>query len=233
MRRLVFFAAIIIAFTSCRQLHGSGNIITEKRSVGNFRAIAAGSAFEVELKSGPVTSVEVEADDNLMKYIDTRVSGDKLTIEFKKSFTINNSHLKVYITAPEVNRIKSSGAADIKVIDLLKSADKISLETSGAGHIEATVDAPEIETEVSGAGDIDVKGRTRTLTAKSSGAGSIKAKELLSENVVAKTSGAGNIHVYSSVSLKASASGAGNVFYSGSGNVESNVSGAGNVKKED
>ncbi|MBL0357008.1 MAG: DUF2807 domain-containing protein [Chitinophagaceae bacterium] len=233
MRKFAFFAAVMIAFTSCRQIHGSGNLITEKRQVGDFKGISVGSAFEVELKSGPTTTVEVEADDNLMKYINTRVSGDKLNIEFKKSFSINNAHLKIYITAPEINRINSSGAANVKVLDQLKNTGKIMLEASGAASIEATVDAPEVESDVSGAGNIELKGRTREHTAKASGGAGIKARELLSENAVAETSGAGNIHVYASVSLEAHASGAGNVFYSGGCQVNSHVSGAGSVKKED
>lgn len=231
MRKIVFFAAIIIAFTSCDRLSGSGNIVTEKRALDNFTGISVGSAFEAEIKSGPY-AVEVEADDNLMKHIKTRVTGGILKIEFKKNTSITNAHLKVYITAPEINRINSSGAARVKVIDQLKSSGKIILETSGAGNIEAAVDAPEIETEVSGAGSIDVKGRTRSHSAKASGGGSIKSKELLSENTVAKSSGAGNIHVHASVSLKANASGAGNVFYTGGASVESHASGAGSVRKE-
>lgn len=231
MRKLLCIAAVIIACTSCRQIHGSGNIVNEKRQVSDFTGIDAGSAFEVEVRSG-ATSVEVEADDNLVKYIETRVSGGKLNIEFKKNYGLSNAHLKVFVSAPSLKSIKSSGAANIKVLDPLKNSEKITLESSGAGNIKAEVDAPEVEAEASGAGTVEVTGRTRTFRATSSGAGNIKAKELLSENTNAKSSGAGNVHVYASVSLTADASGAGNIFYSGGGTVNSHASGAGAVKKE-
>ncbi len=233
MKQLFLFAAILLAFTSCRQRHGSGNVITEKKQVDNFKGIDAGSAFEVELKNGPVASVEIQADDNLMKLVEVEVSGGVLRIHTKGSYSFSDSHFKAFITAPEINSVKATGAANINVLDVLKNNGKISFESSGAAHIRAEVDTPEVDADASGAADLKLAGKTRDYHAESSGAANIKSKELLSENAVANASGAGNIHVYASVSLKAEASGAGNVYYSGGASVEPKSSGAGNVKKED
>lgn len=233
MKQLLLFAAIITALTSCRRIHGSGNIIKEKKQVDNFKGISAGSAFEVELKTGPAFSVEIETDDNLMGLVDTRVNGDVLRIETKGSYNINDGHFKAYITAPEINSIKSSGAATVKALDVLKSPRKIRFDASGAGNITAQVDAPEIETEASGAGNIELSGKTKDYKADASGAGNIKTKNLQTENAVVEASGAGNVHVRASVSLNANASGAGNIYYSGGGNVISKSSGAGSIKKEE
>jgi len=233
MKNLLILAAIVFSAASCHHIEGSGNIVTEKRQTGDFKGVSAGGGFEVEIKTGPVTSVEVEADDNLIKLIETRVSGDMLHIESKDHFSISDGHFKVYITAPEINTIKSSGAANVKALDLLKSNSKIFLDASGAGNITAEVDAPEIETEASGAGNIEVSGRTREYNAKASGSGNIKSSKLMSENTEAEASGAGSVHVHSSVSLKANASGAGSVYYKGGGSVQQKVSGAGSVKSEE
>ena len=233
MKKLLILAAVAFSAASCAHIEGSGNIVTEKRETGNFKGISVGGSFEVELKTGPVISVEVEADDNLIKLIETRVSGDILKIESKDHYSINDGHFKVYITAPEIRQIKCSGAANVKALDVLKSDSKISLDASGAGNIKASVDAPEIETEASGAGDIELSGRTREYSARATGSGNIKSGKLLSENTDAEASGAGSVHVHSSVNLKAHASGAGSVYYRGGGNVQKNVSGAGSVKSEE
>jgi hypothetical protein len=233
MKNLLLLAAVACFLASCNHIEGSGNIVTEKRQTGDFKGVSVGGSFEVEIKTGPVISVEVEADDNLIKLIETRVSGNTLRIENKNNFSINNAHLKVYITAPEITNIKSSGAANVKALDVLKSGQKISLDASGAGVIKAAVDAPEIEAEASGAGDVELTGRTREYTAKASGSGNIKSSKLLSENAEAEASGAGSVHIHSSVNLKAHASGAGSVYYRGGASVEKNVSGAGSVKSED
>jgi len=232
MKNLLILAAIIFSVSSCTHIEGSGNIVTEKRQTGDFKGISVGGSFEVELKTGP-TSVEVEADDNLIKLIETRVSGDILKIEMKEHFSINNGHYKVYITAPEIRTIKCSGAANVKALDVLKSNSKISIDASGAGNVKAEIDAPEVETEASGAGDIELSGRTREYNAKASGSGNIKSSKLLSENTEAEARGAGSVHVHSSVSLQANASGAGSVYYRGGGSVKQSVSGAGSVKSEE
>lgn len=226
----VFFAVSILS--SCNQRRGSGNIITEKRQTGNFTAISVGGAFTVEVKTGPVTEVEVESDDNVISYIETKVSGNTLKIRTKDGNGFNNAHFKVYITAPEINKINSSGASNIKVTSQLKSAGKISLDASGAAGIEASVDAPEVYAEVSGAGNIELTGRTRDYKAKVSGSGTLKSGNLQSENTTVDVSGAGTARVHASVRLNAKASGAGNIHYKGGASVEQKTSGAGSIKNE-
>jgi hypothetical protein len=232
MKNLLILAAFVFSAASCTHIEGSGNIVTEKRQTGDFKGISVGGAFEVELKTGP-TSVEVEADDNLIKLIETRVSGGVLKIENRNDFSINDGHFKVYITAPEITKIKCSGAANVKALDLLKSDSRISLDASGAGNIKAQADAPEIDAEASGAGNIELSGRTREYTAKATGSGNIKSSKLLSENTDAEASGAGSVHVHASVNLKANASGAGSVYYRGGAAVQQRSSGAGSVKSEE
>ena len=233
MKQVLLFAAVISLFTACRRVHGSGNIVTEKKQVKSFKGISVGSSFEVELKTGPAISVEIETDDNLMKLVQVRVSGDVLRIDIKDNYSINDGHFKAFVTAPEINSIRSSGAASVKAMNVLTSSGKIRFDVSGAGKITADVDAPEVEAESSGAGDIELGGRTRDYRAEASGAGNIKTKNLQTENAVVTASGAGNVHVHASVKLKAKASGAGNIYYRGGASVDQQVSGAGNVKKED
>jgi len=234
MRQIAILSIVLLSFASCQHETGSGNIITEKKSVDNFTALSAGSGFEVEVKIGSPVSVEIEADDNLMKYIQVKVEGGKLRIQSKNNFTISNGHLKAYITVPSLDDIESSGAADINVLDEIKSSGKVRLHASGAAKITAKVDAPKVDAESSGAANIQVSGRTKDIYADASGGAVIEADELLSENANAEASGAGNVHVFASVKLKAKASGAGNVYYKGgAANVQADESGAGNVKKED
>jgi len=232
MKQLIFCFFTILALSSCDQEMGSGNIVTEKRQTGNFTGISVGGAFEVEIKPGPVTQVEVESDDNVIGFIETKVSGDVLKIRTKSGTGFNNAHFKVYITAPEINSINTSGAANVKVIGQLTSTGKISMDVSGAGKCTASVDAPEIYAQVSGAGNVDISGKTRNYTAKVSGSGDLKSGDLQSENTDVEVSGAGNARVHASISLKAEASGAGNIYYKGGAAVQQKTSGAGNVKNE-
>jgi hypothetical protein len=229
MKQLLFFALVILTLGSCRRIDGSGNVITETRQTGDFKGVSAGGAFQVEIKTGPETEVVVEADDNIMPYIETEVRGNVLRISTKDNTNINDATLKVYVTAPEITSLKSSGASDIKIKDPLKSGGKISLDVSGAGNISGGVDAPEIYAEISGAGGIQVSGRTRDYKARVSGSGNLKTGDLQTENTDVHVSGAGNAWVHASVRLKADASGAANIHYKGGAKVEQHASGAGNI----
>ncbi|MFT3680410.1 MAG: head GIN domain-containing protein [Ferruginibacter sp.] len=232
MRNLFFVTIAFLFFVSCTGVNGSGNIITEKRNVDDFKGVAAGGAFEVELTNGPY-AVEVEADDNIMKFISTEVENGVLEIRTKSGYHFNNAHTKIYVAAPEIKLLKSSGAATIKARDLLKSDGKITLESSGSASIEAEVDAPEVKAESSGASNIKIKGRTREYNASTSGSADIKSSDLLSERTEADASGASSIHLHASVNLSAEASGAANIYYRGAANVQQKTSGAAVVKKEE
>lgn len=232
MKQILVGVLALLVMASCNQRRGSGNVVTETRQTGEFTGISVGGSFTVELALGPVTEVKVEADDNIIHDIETRVSGNVLKIGTKDHSGFRDATLKVYITAPEINKINASGAAQVKVAGELKSRDKIALDVSGASAITTAVDAPEISAEVSGAGHIDVKGRTRQYTAEVSGSGELKSGDLKSEETEVRVSGAGNARVYASVKLKAEASGAGNIYYRGGATVDSKTSGAGNVKNE-
>ena len=234
MRQIAILSIVLFTLASCQHETGSGNIIKEKKPVDNFTALSAGSGFEVEVKIGSPVSVEIEADDNLMKYIKVKVEGNMLRIDAKNNFSISNGHFKSYVTVPALEEIESSGAADINVLDEIKSSGKVRLHASGAAKITAKVDAPKVDAESSGAANIEVSGRTKDIYADASGGAVIEADELLSENADAEASGAGSVHISASVKVKAKASGAGNVYYKGgASNVQADESGAGNVHKED
>lgn len=232
MKHFIWIAVTAMLATGCNRIKGSGNIVTERRSVEAFTKVEAGSAFEVEITQGSPL-VEVEADDNLQKLIETRVSGDALEIRFKRNYNIHDGHYLVKISMPVIRRLESTGASSIRVINGIKSDGKLALSASGAGKITAEVDAPEVDLEASGAGNLEVSGRTRICHADASGGSSVKAGRLLCEKTIAEASGAGNVHVHASVELDARASGAGNIRYRGAGTIKSNTSGAGSVRRED
>jgi hypothetical protein len=232
MKQLIAFLFAILVFSACNQRTGSGNIVTDRRRTADFHGISVGGAFTVEVKIGSPTEVTVEADDNVIALIETKVDDGILKIRTKNGSSFNDAHFKVFVTVPELSSINSSGAANVKVLGPLKSNEKISLDASGAAGITASLDAPEIEAEITGAANMELSGRTRDYSAEVSGSGELKSGGLRSENTDVHVSGAGNAHVHASVSLKADASGAGNIYYKGGGNTVVKTSGAGNVKNE-
>ena len=233
MKQVFFFAIMLLLITvGCQRFTGSGNIITQNRNTDPFKGISAGGAFEVEINNGSSSKVTVECDDNLMPYIKTKVVNGVLKISTSEMGGFNDAHMKIFVTAPEINFISASGAATIKANNELKSADKINIESSGAGAVKATVDAPQIYAEATGASTIELKGRTKQYTAKASGSASLKTADLQSETTTITASGASSAHVHASVNLTATASGAANIRYRGAGSLQKKTSGAADIKPE-
>lgn len=233
MKHLFFLLPVLFLLSSCHVITGSGNIITDKRTPGHFTGIAVGASFEVELSKGPSTEVTVEADDNIMRYIETSLSGDVLKIRTKNLHSYTNVHMKVYITAPDITDINVSASADLIAKDILKSDRRISFHASSSGSITAEVDAPQVENSVSSAATIKISGKTKSYTADVSSGASLKAADLLSENTTVTASSGASAHVHASINLTANASSGASISYRGSANVQKNISSGGSIDRKD
>lgn len=173
---------------------GSGQTGTDIRQISNFKGIDVSGVFEVEVTAQKDFSVEVEADDNLLPLITTKVRNGVLHIESERRFSTDNP-LRVRISTPDIDNIDTSGAATVSVIDLKNQA--VSVESSGASKVKLSGATAKLVLDISGASKIDAEG----LTAES---GNIEA------------SGASNAVVNVTGKLWTDASGASKIVYVGS-----------------
>lgn len=231
MKQTLFLIISILSLASCNYTTGSGDIITETRPVGNFTAISVGGDFEVEVKTGPITEVRVEADDNIMKYIETRVSGNTLKIRTEDLHSYNNVHMKVFVTTPSLTRINASASARVDVEDVLKANEKLVFNSSSSGTINVEVEAPEIEADASSGATINLAGKTRTFNIQASSGADVKSFDLLSENTKVQVSSGASANVYASVTLNAQASSGASVNYLGGATVSKAESSGGSISK--
>ncbi len=231
MKKLVIIILSILVLGACRYKTGSGNIVTENRNQGLFNGISVGGGFDVEIKTGPNAEVLVESDDNIIKYIETKLVKGELRIRLD-DINLRDAHLKVYITVPELTSIKASASADIEARDVLKSQGLIKLQSTSGGEIKAVLEAPEISASASSGGELNISGRTRDLKAESSSGSTINAGQLLSERTSISVSSGATAKVHASISLDAAASSGGNITYRGAANVKKSVSSGGEVEKE-
>ncbi len=238
MKRTVFFSFFsILLFSSChhflgKRVSGSGTIKTETRTAGAFTAVDARDNFDVYIKQDSARSIKVEADDNLMEYIDVYEEGDKLIIQGKDGYNLQPSkNIKVYISSPAFKKLEASGACNIYSEDTIRSTESIAMDLSGACEIRMDINAPKVGAELSGACKVELKGQTKDLSLEGSGSSHFRCMDLLAENVDVDISGAGDAEVFASVKLKVEVSGAGDVKYKGNASVSQSISGAGSVKK--
>lgn len=240
MRKILFLLLSAAVLTgSCRfiggkRVRGNGNVKTEDRVQTGFKGVESYGSFDIFVSAGPETTLKIEAEENLLPYIETYIDNDILKIDTKDGYWLRPKHsIKIYVTAPEYRRIKSYGSGDIVGQTKITGTDKLDLGVTGSADIKMEVDAPEIEAGITGSGNIVLKGSTKTFHSSVSGSGDVRAYELLSEDTKVRISGSGNADVYAAQNLDVSVSGSGDVRYKGNGRVNSNITGSGNVKKVD
>ncbi len=228
---LAIFSMAVLS--SCKMISGNGNVKKETRHPGTFTKIQASGSADVVITSGSNCAVTVEDDENLLPYLETKVENGTLQIHYQDGISVTNGHAKIYVTAPTLSEVGTSGTSNIMVSDLLQNPDKISFNTSGVGNIEGEVDAPAISVSISGTGTVKLHGHTKDFDCELSGVGHADCGNLESENTTVSVSGVGDAHVFASVHLSATVSGTGSVYYRGNPqNPEIHTSGVGSIKPE-
>jgi hypothetical protein len=240
MKRLVvlaFLAAFL--FSSCnyfsgKRIKGSGNVISQTRTVSGFTGIDVSSAIDVYVTQDSSYSVKVETDDNLQEYIIIREENGRLYIKQENNTSLNSSgKIKVYVSAPKLDRFYASGACNIIGQNKITVDDKVDIHLSGACDARLEIKAPSVSADLSGSTSLALKGETKDFHVSGSGSTEVSCIDLLTENTSIDISGAGNAEVYASVKLDIELSGAASVKYKGNASVEQNTSGAASVKKID
>jgi len=237
MKKIFLFAAIIVTlFSACRyvagqRIRGNGNVRTEERTPGSFNSVASHGSFNVYVSTGP-QSVKIEAEDNLLPYIDTYVEGSVLKVETKENYWLRPSRqIKIYVTSPDFNSIRSYGSGDIIGMSKITDSSKLELGVNGSANIKMDVNAPDIDAEINGSGDINLTGETKKFNGEIRGSGNVKALDLKSEDATVKIYGSGNADIFASVKLDVHVAGSGDVNYKGNAQVSSSIAGSGRVKK--
>jgi hypothetical protein len=233
----IILLIVIVLLQACtwdgHRVKGNGNVVTQTRQVGDFTGVELGGSFDVYLSEG-AAGVKIEAEENIIPYIELHVENGVLHIDTKDNVWLKTRRdVKIFVTAPHFNKVNNSGSGDIKSLTKITHDERLSIDLSGSGDLTLNVDAPEIDASITGSGGMKLAGDTKKFNGEVTGSGDIEAMDLKSEESKLQITGSGNIDVYSSVKLVADITGSGNIHYKGDAKVNSNISGSGEVKKVD
>lgn len=143
-------ALLTILFSSCdkNSITGSGELVTETRTVSSFTKVKVGDDFDVIITQSPTQNVEVTADDNIINIISTEVENDELVIGFSENFvSLRKETIEIKIDMPSIARFELkddctgqlnnfSGLETLEVI--VKDASELTM-SGDAKHLDATV----------------------------------------------------------------------------------------------
>ena len=205
---IIYFIKIEFSFDS---IVGSGKIISENRTLGEFQSINLLGSIDVIINYSDANSCTVVGDDNLIEHIKTEVINNNLNISINKSYSSKKA-LVVNLSVLNVNELSVSGSGDIK----FKNYDYVSLYL-----------------KISGSGSIMGNGNVESLTGKINGSGDLLLRELHSKSAKIDINGSGDAEVWSSSSIIAKINGSGDInFYGNPKNVESKINGSGEINSK-
>lgn len=224
---------VLLAFTACNQLigeRGNDERITKEITVESFDKIEVSGAFEILLTPSENNVVIIEVDENLLRYINIYVRGDRLFIETDRRLS-SRKGIKIEVPVKELRAISSSGASNIESSEPISSSE-LEIEVSGAGKLDLKLDVKLVTLDLSGATLVYLEGVAERLEVDMSGAGSLAAEGFEVQDCSVDISGVGHVLVNVSGSLDAQVSGLGKVEYLGEPkSVRGDVSGIGKVSK--
>jgi Putative auto-transporter adhesin, head GIN domain len=207
---------------------GSGRVVTETRPLGDVRTVNLSGTGDLTIQLGAENTIEIETDDNIVPLVETKESGDELTIRVKGNVSPSNG-LNYRVTVRSLDAVSVSGSGTVTVNRWSGSAGKVAI--SGSGDVlvaESTLES--LTLKLSGSGTLTAAGRADTLDLHLSGSGTCHADELRANDVKIAISGSGSVAVWAEKELSAKLSGSGSVTYLGNPSVHSKVSGSGSVR---
>ena len=243
MKKLILLAGIfILTVTSANaqwwsneKVVGNKEVVKQTRSVNDYDRIAVTGMMDVQLVAGKEGKIDLEAESNLMEFIETEVSGGLLKIGIKKGVNLQpskNYPIKLIVTFEDLDGLSLTGSGHIRNSDLITAKD-FKVSVTGSGNMNLEVKSQNIEGTLTGSGDVKLKGSTRDLKCKVTGSGDFLAFDLKAENVTASVTGSGDIEISVENELNANISGSGDIKYSGDPTKQSfKTSGSGKVSKK-
>jgi hypothetical protein len=236
---VVVIAALSALGCVCGQLalpigvvRGSGQVVTEEREIGGATGVDLQSFGTVHIEQGERVGLRVEAEDNLLRYIETDVREGRLEIAHRRGTRLlNTKPIDYWLTVRDLDEVSISGAGNVEADDL--QAGRLTIRLSGAGsvHIE-DLEAETLYVTLSGAGGLSIEGGVvERQEVVISGAGDYRAQDLDSGETTIRLSGMGSATVRVRERLDVTISGAGSVRYRGDPEVDQQITGAGRVQR--
>jgi hypothetical protein len=211
--KVVAIAVTAMLFGSCGpHIDGSGNRTTENRNAeASFDRIEVGQGIELVVTQSDKRSITVEADDNILPLIYTRIENGVLHIGSDQSYNTNESP-KVSVTLPKIHGISSSSGSHASSTNTLIT-DRVEVTVESGAGADLQFEADDITIETSSGSDAKVSGKALKLAAASSSGSHLDASALESNDVSAEASSGSSVSVNPILSLTASASSGGSVGY--------------------
>ena len=205
----------------------------QDRDVPTFDSIHVASGIRANVSVGPRKALHVEADEDVLPFVETRVENGTLHIGFKPHTRLRNtSDVLVTAQTPELHAVAASGGAIVRAS--LTKADESALAADGGGEIRVRgVDARTLLAKASGGSVLQVAGRAEKVELNLSGGSHFDGPQLEARDVEVHGSGGAEAELRASGNVRGGLSGGSGLHVRGGARASVATSGGSEVSVEE
>ena len=193
------------------RITGSGVVSIEAREIGSFDRVAVEGSGEVFIEVGPASSLEIEAEDNVMAVLTTEIRNGRLVLSVEEGNSLRNVETPIYrITTPDLAGVSIAGSGNV-VVDGVDTTE-FTVDIAGSGYVQPSGSADHISVSISGSGDYD-------------------GASLSAPTAEVSIAGSGAVVVNATDALDVSIAGSGDVVYLGNPTLTQSIDGDGRVSQ--
>jgi hypothetical protein len=208
---------------------GSGNLVTESRQVSGVTRVDMTTSAYLEIQQGTQESLTVTADDNILPYLQTNVSGGRMTIRYQPQISIRTIHQpKLVLTVKNLDELRLTSSGTVNVGPLTTGDFNIDI-TSSCNLTIQSIQADKITSNITSSGDVNIQGTANSLVVRISSSGNFVGPDLQVQDANVTLTSSGDVTVWVINNLSANLSSSGNVSYYGAPNVNQHTSSSGRV----
>jgi hypothetical protein len=235
------FTVLVLATLACSivipygsgagTVRGNGTLATEERSVGGITGVELAMSGTLHIEQGDSEELVVEAEGNLLPYIETVMRGDTLLIRTESGTSIQTTRpVDFRLIVTELTDLSISSSGDIFAPAL--EGNRCTLDISSSGTIELDqVDCTILTVRISSSGDITIAGGSaERQDVRISSSGDYNARDVTGTEAEINISSSGSATVNVIERISGSISSSGNIYFGGNPTIDVRTTSSGKVE---
>ena len=140
------------------QVRGNGELAEEQRNVSGFNRVELSGIGTLVIQQGDSEGLEISAEKNLLKYLESRVRGSTLYLGTQDFVSLQPTEDITYrLSVSDLREIETSGLGNVNLDSL--ETDQLTVRISGSGEVVIkSLDAGSLDVGISGLGRVEVAG---------------------------------------------------------------------------
>lgn len=195
---------------NAKTVRGSGDVVEENRAVSGVSGVNLATLGHLTIELGDTESLRIEAEDNLMEYIETELRGGLLIIGTQEDIRLDPTRpVNYFLTVTDLDTIVISSSGDIKI---------------------ANLETDSLEVDINSSGSLDIAGgvvNSQDITISSSG--SYTAQDLACNEAEVRINSSGSATIWVIDNLEVILNSSGDLRYRGNPTVNASTNSSGRV----